>query len=162
MGALFVSTDGAGVGAWCWRKRPAGWEVIEGNTGWRRLGWQPSGDGAPPEFPPDITACTTPAGTLVRLRIVIPTGGRWQHCAIPDLRHLCGLNPDDNTRHHPGLLVRNVSTMTAWLETRSWILRLHEHGRTEVPTPGLDWSGSIWLPWDAGKNWPATTPGTPA
>lgn len=34
VGAEYRSTDGAGVGAWVWRKRPSGWTVIDGDTDW--------------------------------------------------------------------------------------------------------------------------------
>ena len=33
-GCEYRSTDGASVGAWVWRKRPTGWVVTEGDTGW--------------------------------------------------------------------------------------------------------------------------------
>lgn len=49
-GTLFRSTDGASVGAWAWMKRPTGWTVIDGDTGWRilysnglRTGYNPVG-----------------------------------------------------------------------------------------------------------------------
>uniref|UniRef100_UPI001C1324DF hypothetical protein n=1 Tax=Actinomyces faecalis TaxID=2722820 RepID=UPI001C1324DF len=35
VGSTYVSTDGAGVGAWVWRRRPTGWVVVDGDTGWR-------------------------------------------------------------------------------------------------------------------------------
>lgn len=34
VGCEYRSTDGASVGAWVWRKRPAGWVVTDGDTGW--------------------------------------------------------------------------------------------------------------------------------
>ena len=37
VGAEYRSTDGANVGAWTWRKRPTGWAVTDGDTGWRRV-----------------------------------------------------------------------------------------------------------------------------
>ncbi|MCV7708633.1 hypothetical protein M3C81_000535 [Micrococcus luteus] len=38
VGAEYRSTDGAGVGAFRWVKRPGGsWSVTDGDTGWRRL-----------------------------------------------------------------------------------------------------------------------------
>lgn len=44
IGATYTSTDGAGVGAFVWRKRPDGtWVVIDGDTGWRRLTLTASG-----------------------------------------------------------------------------------------------------------------------
>lgn len=37
VGTTYTSTDGAGVGAWVWRKRPTGWAVVDGDTGWRDI-----------------------------------------------------------------------------------------------------------------------------
>ena len=37
VGTLYNSTDGAGAGAWAWRKRPVGWVVVDGDTGVRRF-----------------------------------------------------------------------------------------------------------------------------
>lgn len=34
VGCEYRSTDGASVGAWVWSKRPSGWVVIDGDTGW--------------------------------------------------------------------------------------------------------------------------------
>ena len=34
VGCEYRSTDGASVGAWVWRKRPMGWTVTDGDTGW--------------------------------------------------------------------------------------------------------------------------------
>lgn len=37
VGTEYRSTDGASVGAWVWRKRPTGWVVTDGDTGWRNV-----------------------------------------------------------------------------------------------------------------------------
>ena len=37
VGCEYRSTDGASVGAWVWRKRPTGWTVTQGDTGWVTL-----------------------------------------------------------------------------------------------------------------------------
>ena len=37
VGATFISTNGASVGAWMWLKLPTGWAVSFGDTGWRVL-----------------------------------------------------------------------------------------------------------------------------
>ena len=37
VGAEYRSTNGAGVGAWAWMKRPTGWAVTDGDTGWRQF-----------------------------------------------------------------------------------------------------------------------------
>ncbi|WP_198672664.1 hypothetical protein [Acidipropionibacterium acidipropionici] len=36
VGTAFISTDGP-QGAWAWRRRTTGWQVIDGDTGWRVL-----------------------------------------------------------------------------------------------------------------------------
>ena len=33
----FISTDGAGTGAWEWEKRGGVWHVVRGDTGWRKI-----------------------------------------------------------------------------------------------------------------------------
>lgn len=39
VGATYYSEDGAGVGAYAWRRRPdRKWEVTDGDTGWRNVG----------------------------------------------------------------------------------------------------------------------------
>ena len=35
VGCEYRSTDGSGTGAWVWQKRPTGWDVTVGDTGWR-------------------------------------------------------------------------------------------------------------------------------
>ena len=35
VGTTYISTDGAGIGAWGWRKRPSGWAYTDFDTGWR-------------------------------------------------------------------------------------------------------------------------------
>lgn len=42
VGCEYRSTDGSGVGAWVWRKRPAGWVVVDGDTGWISVGISPA------------------------------------------------------------------------------------------------------------------------
>src|SRR5690606_29280894 len=60
VGCEYRSTDGASVGAWVWRKRPTGWVVTEGDTGWHPL---PLG-GTKETTIPDL------AQTLIRIRRV--------------------------------------------------------------------------------------------
>lgn len=63
VGSTFSSTDGASVGAWQWQKRPAGWQIVALDTGWRAL--TPTGS--------NVSAFTTLAirrvNQLVRLRV---------------------------------------------------------------------------------------------
>lgn len=69
VGCEYRSTDGAGVGAFVWMKRPDGWDVTGGDTGWRKLyegtsvyesSWKPS---------------TLPSGGRLRLRRTV--AGLW-------------------------------------------------------------------------------------
>lgn len=76
-GTVYLSTDGAGVGAWEWRKRGTAWVVSNADTGWRKI--------------------TTPGlieGYLTFRRInnqcmVNATGGRWGTVTL--------LRPENNT-----------------------------------------------------------------
>lgn len=44
IGALFSSTDASGgVGAWVWVKTGVGWQVMAGDTGWRKIADLPKG-----------------------------------------------------------------------------------------------------------------------
>lgn len=36
-GTVYISTDGANVGAWKWQKLENKWKVIDGDTGWRKV-----------------------------------------------------------------------------------------------------------------------------
>ena len=47
VGTLFISLDGAGIGAWAWRKRRDGWFIVEGMP----LVWTDI-QGRPSQFPP--------------------------------------------------------------------------------------------------------------
>ena len=58
VGCEYRSTDGASVGAWVWRKRPTGWVVTEGDTGWVDL--TPSWRGT------DVPASAPDGAILVR------------------------------------------------------------------------------------------------
>lgn len=63
IGAIWCSTDGAGVGAWQWQRRTSGWSVVDGDTGLRNVTSRPeftalitSADGAMvPTSGPSVT-----------------------------------------------------------------------------------------------------------
>lgn len=44
VGTQFISSDGAGVGAWQWQKKADKWEVTVGDTGWRNIDTQMFGN----------------------------------------------------------------------------------------------------------------------
>ena len=69
VGSEYRSQDGADVGAWVWMKRPSGWDVTDGDTGWRKLN-----DGAT-IYEPSWRPSTTPTGGRIRLRRTV--GGLW-------------------------------------------------------------------------------------
>lgn len=56
VGTEYRSIDGAGVGAWVWMKRPTGWVVTDGDTGWR-------------DVTGDSTIKTLDPGTLLMRRL---------------------------------------------------------------------------------------------
>ena len=73
VGCEYRSTDGASVGAWVWQKRPDGWVVTAGDTGWCRVDTITSTEGG--EATVDISRRT---GGRVLVRVTLtsswPTG----------------------------------------------------------------------------------------
>jgi len=70
----YLSTDGAGTGAWEWEKRGGVWHVVRGDTGWREL----KGDNK--AYIGNIRIRR--AGGLVSVEF---GGGRWDLFAVPRL-----------------------------------------------------------------------------
>lgn len=92
VGCEYRSTDGASVGAWVWRKRPAGWVVVEGDTGWRIIY---SGSSVhEPTWEPE----TKPDGGRLRLRLT--TEGLWVSA--------------DDIIHGSNITIRLLGGLTEW------------------------------------------------
>lgn len=68
VGAEYRSTDGAGVGAWTWTRRPGGkWHVTNGDSGWRDVTAQ--------TWVHETNTYATPGGTRMGTVIRITTTG---------------------------------------------------------------------------------------
>ena len=156
VGCEYRSTDGAGVGAWAWRKRPDGWTITDGDTGWRnvtravgahaavdglylrRIGWQVhmlirfSGD-----LPDASTPLTgeLPAGFL-------PVA----HPMSASRRPLAPIGREDATRGWLRLMAQNELAGVPHLMSTTMNLA---NTRAEAA-------------WATVNPWPATLPGTPA
>ena len=69
VGTEYRSTDGASVGAWIWMKRPGGWAVTDGDTGWRALGRWSGGQVTEGNVPPSIGPVSTVSGGIFLRRV---------------------------------------------------------------------------------------------
>lgn len=81
VGAEYRSSDGASVGAWVWRKRPTGWVVVDGDTGWVEL--SSVTDTADTS---QFLFAIRRVNTMVHVRVQVPegyTGGDKQQITIP-------------------------------------------------------------------------------
>ena len=144
VGCEYRSTDGASVGAWAWRKRPAGWAVTEGDTDWRVLPHELT------ETANVIIRRTTSGGVMARARVVgktgtfvladIPAGFRVSG-NVGDINAAAAAAPFGNEN---GNLVGSI-----YYSTGSHTLMVGH-----APT-GSNKGGVSWLP---GDTWPTTLP----
>ena len=143
VGATYTSTDGAGVGAFVWRKRPDGsWVVIDGDTGWRDVR---------AEFLPSITSgrlLIRRIGPAVHLQVEVPALGHTE-VALPN-----GFRSDTSVRVARPLmratsLVGYVDPIGARLLIRA------DHASAIAENRG----GATWTTTDP---WPSTLLGVPA
>uniref|UniRef100_UPI001C12F6AF hypothetical protein n=1 Tax=Actinomyces faecalis TaxID=2722820 RepID=UPI001C12F6AF len=164
VGSTYVSTDGAGVGAWVWRRRPTGWVVVDGDTGWLDLSalWDKvlAPTGATWRTHPGFLAprvrmthttlawdvgvvLTPPAGqkweTATNLREAFGWGTLFHHACSTNWQAAASVTGSDGTIHWaPGVYVRAWAPgKLLWVRTTSSFI---------VP---------------AGRAWPLSLPGTP-
>lgn len=149
VGTTYTSTDGAGVGAWVWRKRPTGWTVVDGDTGWRDV----------------TTAWAAPAGVTLRLRRV----------GLEVLLHVRASAAVTTITIASGLQV-NGGGFSPPAEPFAWSLPLGQFGRGAVATGSLTlsepWYDSVTsssnmvanqrglMRWPTRDGWPTALPGT--
>ena len=146
IGATYTSTDGAGVGAFVWRKRPNGtWTVVDGDTGWRNItAGAPAGLAG--EFYIRRVGTTS---TLVASKI--SGASAHIHPAIAGFRAAAPMNNAnvavlaDNSTMVVGQIKIAVSSKFPYWATTSG---------------NSDGYGSF--SWPTGDPWPSSLPGTPA
>ena len=151
VGAEYRSMDGANVGAWTWRKRPTGWAVTDGDTGWR-------------ELPAGITSGTVVMNRVRRVgqsvflmgRIRNDTGALITWPKIVNARPASGFNIENIGANTPPLAIYLNDTLTdaGWTDV-TWIT-----SAKHFPAgANFFWRFS----WTTADAWPtAPLPGTPA
>ena len=147
VGATYYSEDGAGVGAYVWRRRPdRKWEVTDGDTGER-----------------DITALqTNPASTGGRL--IVRRVGALVSARFEDLKWATGSGSARANLNLPSGFATNARYMGALYgyDGTTWGYNF----RTDWPSIWPNSKGEIWLrehrQWSSVQPWPSTLPGTPA
>lgn len=174
VGATYYSEDGAGVGAYVWRKRPRGaWAVVDGDTGWRGLIAATTG-----MF---LNVRRTPDGVFVYGGFLFTGGGtRPVNGAqtmlldgiYTDGQLPVGFRPDAPTQAG----TRAIGSMSATVRSRadqdpaSSLGTLYvnvdngdsrSHGRVVMKTIAQGFGGAI-IEYPTLDPWPSTLPGTPA
>ena len=162
VGASYVSTDGAGVGAWAWRKRPAGWVVVDGDTGLRRF---------------VLTGSAFPAnGSYVEYRrrqdavsfqINSTNAGAWRINAIPSGGTVGVLPAQPGFRPSSGAMAELNSDGRARLGAFLMQLPPNDGGGALQIRPFEAIAANNWvrvplMTWLTLDDWPTTLPGTPA
>ena len=153
VGAEYRSTDGAGVGAWTWRKRPTGWVVTDGDTGWR-------------ELPAGITSGTVVMNRVRRVgqsvflmgRIRNDTGAIITWPKIVNTRPAAGFNLENTGADTPpmALYLNDALTDAGWLGSAPGWVTSAKHFPAGA---NFYWRFS----WTTADPWPtAPPPGTPA
>lgn len=157
VGATYYSEDGAGVGAYVWRRRPdRKWEVTDGDTGWRNVG--------------DllISPWTTAIIPLLRIRrtttaaylhvqynakpvpsgavLIIPSGFRGKGGGVN-----AGIASSAIIGHYNNTPIGSGATSYQ-----------NVNGNNTVYTNGASEGGTSSLTWAAAEPWPSVLPGTPA
>lgn len=145
VGCEYRSTDGASVGAWTWRKRPTGWTVTEGDTGWRAVA-----------IPTIDTSTSSDHGTFVRrvgTRVTFAIAGK-----VTDssdwMAFAAGFRPRATIVHN----------LTPW-SSATTAARLHTHqagGLGWVAKPPVGFLPQCEIDWTTSDPWPTALPGTPA
>lgn len=156
VGCEYRSTDGASVGAWVWRKRPAGWVVTDGDTGWLSL----TSPGAP-------TLRVSRVGRFVTLACgyLDFTGPlEWTYASVPT-----GWGPDAAlTSGTPGAgnsawLLAPISITTGLPDTTGMYAGIKSGnfvlGTTRTARTAWD---RLNFTWQTTTAWPTVLPGTPA
>ena len=152
VGAEYRSTDGASVGAFVWMKRPGGaWAVVDGDTGWRRVGdlivSDPANAG---NNPPRI--CRIGSVVYVQYASEITTLAEY---TLPAGFRSGGSAIDwNNDIRASGVAVHEVNGVTGRVMVLNGRLRFQPNSSRAWMKGGLSFS--------AETAWPATLPGSPA
>lgn len=150
VGSEYRSTDGAGVGAFVWMKRPGNkWEVVDGDTGWRSV----------PEWCTDITGAVLTSGTLYVRRVLNTVHYAITRTTYPSplyVRPPSGFKPS-RAGAWPWVNWDNTAAQALYWNGSYWFPSSGPQWNSNVSTQrSTDWSHSVT------EAWPITLPGTPA
>ena len=138
------------MGAWVWRKRPAGWAVVDGDTGWR-------------ELPAGITSGTVLMNRARRVGGSVLLIGRTRNDAgslipwpkIVNTRPAAGFNLENIGPNTPpmALYLNDALVDAGWTDV-SWLTS----GKHFPAGANFYWRFS----WTTADPWPSPLPGNPA
>ena len=152
VGAEFRSTDGAGVGAFRWVKRPGGaWAVVDGDTGWRRVGdlivSDPANAG---NNPPRICRI----GPVVYVQYASEITTLAEYTLPAGFRPSGGPIDFSNDIRASGVSVHETAGITGRVMVLNGRLRFQPNSSRAWMKGGYNFA--------AEATWPSTLPGTPA
>ena len=152
VGTVFISTDGAGVGAFVWRKRPNGlWQVTDGDTGWRQM---PLPENDEPDMWKGVQVARINGEVTIRGKCgtgtlwIVPGGWR-----MPGNGKGLGWNPN-----LPLSLRSNANGNARALNSTVRYNNTNNMNKIEVSGEGAEF---FYLTWHTSDPWPTTLPGTP-
>ena len=159
VGATYYSADGAGVGAYLWRRRPGGtWEVTDGDTGWRAVGTIENGG--------TVAVAVRRTPERVEWRFTF-TGASNAGAKFVNLGSIPGFGPSARTHDNlvfGSVLAANIGNVVVSDVGRVGVL-CHSSG---VFFPSINLPNSMsratvgLVNYPAGNPWPSALPGTPA
>ena len=159
VGTLYNSTDGAGAGAWAWRKRPAGWVVVDGDTGLRRFVLSGSA------FPANASYVEyRRRQDAVSFQINSTNAGAWRINAIPSGGTVGVLAAQPGFRPSSGAMAELNSDGRARLGAFLMQLPPNDGGGALQIRPFEAIAANSWvrvplMTWLTLDDWPATLPG---
>lgn len=157
VGATYYSEDGAGVGAYVWRRRPdRKWEVTDGDTGWRNVG--------------DLLISPWTTAIIPLLRIRRTTTAAYLHVQynakpVPSGAVLIipsgfrGKGGGVNAGITSSAIIGHYNNTPSGSGATSY---QNVNGNNTVYTNGASEGGTSYLTWATAEPWPSALPGTPA
>ena len=152
VGTTYTSTDGAGVGAWVWRKRPNGWVVVDGDTGVRDVTTDVLGAEGICTIQRVGSMVTFTTGKLAtnynQLLYTVPEG--FLRTELIQGGQLLGAT-----------VISSQASLTNYMVTHPLLLSLRDQVKFHGQNIGTAQIGSASIVWRSYHPWPIALPGTP-
>lgn len=162
VGAEYRSTDGAGVGAFVWMKRPGGkWAVTDGDTGWRNVtSWVVNPAGTDRNALPSASVTGALFARRVGATVQISTRGS----TFTSPQQLALQIPPEfwSTSATVTVLAWDNTTVRSLGDTAGYVRTLFHCGSGPWAVPAASRVRIVAATWTVDSPWPTTLPGSPA